>query len=67
MVRPPMFPDAKPQAPALEDKNRQRTEALFEAASRDRTRAVELKQELDRLGVFKRCENRFLNLFRKAE
>lgn len=42
-------------------------EALFERAARDRSKALELKQELDRLGVFPQYEDRFLDLFRKAE
>lgn len=46
----------------------QRTIAgLFEQAQHDRSKAYELKRELDRLGVFKEYEDRFLNLFRKAE
>jgi proteasome assembly chaperone (PAC2) family protein len=45
----------------------QRIEALFAAAHQDRSRAVALKQELDRLGVFKQYEDRFLDLFKKAE
>lgn len=43
-----------------------RIEELFEAASDDRSRALELKAELDRHDVFKRYEDRFLDLFRKA-
>jgi proteasome assembly chaperone (PAC2) family protein len=40
-------------------------EQLFEEAVRDRSKAFELKRELDRLGVFKEYEDRFLDLFRK--
>jgi proteasome assembly chaperone (PAC2) family protein len=43
----------------------QRIEALFEQAAKDRSKAFELKQELDRLGVFKDYEDRFLDLFKK--
>jgi proteasome assembly chaperone (PAC2) family protein len=43
-----------------------RIEELFGQATRDRSRAFELKQELDRLGVFKEYEDRFLDLFKKA-
>ena len=43
-----------------------RIEDLFGAARDDRTRADELKRELDRLGVFEEYENRFLDLFRKV-
>ncbi len=45
--------------------DRRRIEELFTQAARDRTKAFELKQELDRLGVFKEYENRFLDLFKK--
>ena len=41
-------------------------EELFTAAEGDHARADELKQELDRLGVFREYEDRFLDLFRKA-
>jgi proteasome assembly chaperone (PAC2) family protein len=46
--------------------DRNRLESLFEQASKDRSKAFELKQELDRLGVFKDYEDRFLDLFKKA-
>lgn len=42
-------------------------EGLFEQARHDRSKAYELKRELDRLGAFKEYEDRFLNLFRKAD
>jgi len=42
-----------------------RIEDLFEQAVRDRSKAFELKQELDRLGAFKDYEDRFLDLFKK--
>jgi proteasome assembly chaperone (PAC2) family protein len=42
-----------------------RIENLFQEAARDRSKAFELKQELDRLGVFKQYEDRFLDLFKK--
>ena len=44
----------------------QRIEKLFHQAEKDRAKAFELKQELDRLGVFKDYEDRFLDLFKKA-
>lgn len=44
-----------------------RIEALFDGAQKDRSKAFELKQELDRLGVFKNYEDRFLDLFKKGE
>lgn len=46
--------------------DRQRIEELFEQAAKDRSKAFELKQELDRLGVFKEYEDRFLDLFKKT-
>jgi proteasome assembly chaperone (PAC2) family protein len=44
-----------------------RIENLFEQAVKDRSKAFELKQELDRLGVFKDYEDRFLDLFKKPD
>jgi proteasome assembly chaperone (PAC2) family protein len=41
-----------------------RIEELFSAARDDRSRAYELKQELDRLGMFLEFEDRFLDLFK---
>jgi proteasome assembly chaperone (PAC2) family protein len=49
-------------APAAE----RRIEALFREAEEDRSKAFELKQELDRLGMFKEYEDRFLDLFKKG-
>jgi proteasome assembly chaperone (PAC2) family protein len=43
----------------------ERIERLFEQVAKDRSKAFELKQELDRLGVFKEYEDRFLDLFKK--
>ncbi len=45
--------------------DRQRIEDLFAQAVKDRSKAFELKQELDRLGLFKDYEDRFLDLFKK--
>jgi proteasome assembly chaperone (PAC2) family protein len=45
--------------------DRQRIVELFEQAGKDRSKAFELKQELDRLGIFKEYEDRFLDLFKK--
>jgi hypothetical protein len=47
--------------------NRGRVEELFDQAAKDRSKAFELKRELDRLGLFKEYEDRFLDLFKKAE
>ena len=45
----------------------ERIEKLFEIARDDRSRAYELKQELDRLDVFADYENRFLDLFKRSD
>ena len=47
--------------------DRQRIETLFESAAQDRSKAFELKQELDRLNVFKDYEDRFLDLFKPSD
>jgi uncharacterized protein len=56
--------------PAEEEKidpaHKKRIEQLFEQSARDRSKAFELKQELDRLGIFKDYEDRFLDLFKKT-
>lgn len=56
----------EPAEQALDYAARQRIEKLFEEARQDISRAGALKQELDRLGAFRRYENRFLDLFRRA-
>lgn len=47
--------------------DQERIEQLFKKASMDRSKAFELKQELDRLKVFKEYEDRFLDLFKKND
>jgi proteasome assembly chaperone (PAC2) family protein len=42
-----------------------RIEELFKQAAQNRSKAFELKQELDRLAIFKDYEDRFLDLFKK--
>jgi proteasome assembly chaperone (PAC2) family protein len=49
----------------LSDVDRKRLDQLFVQAKSDRKKAFELKQELDRLSVFKDYEDRFLDLFKK--
>lgn len=44
----------------------QHVESLFRDAALDRAKAIELKAELDRLGLFGRYEDRFLDLFKRA-
>jgi proteasome assembly chaperone (PAC2) family protein len=53
--------------PTLDLATRQDIERRFEEARHDPAKAVELKGLLDRLRVFHRYEDRFLDLFRKAE
>jgi hypothetical protein len=53
------------KTPRREAADRQRIEALFTEARNDRSRAYELKQELDRLGLFGEFEDRFLDLFKE--
>lgn len=55
--------DDKRLSPADE----QRIERLFEQARNNRSKAYELKRELDRLEVFDEYEDRFLDLFKKSE
>ncbi|MGE5194056.1 MAG: PAC2 family protein [Deltaproteobacteria bacterium] len=49
----------------LSSADKLRIERLFDEAGRDRSKAFQLKQELDRMGVFKEYEDRFLDLFKK--
>jgi len=51
----------------LDPESAARIEELFRRAAEDRSEALALKAELDRLGVFKRYEDRFLDLFKNAE
>jgi proteasome assembly chaperone (PAC2) family protein len=60
-------PSSKPQQPRMDYATRNRIEQLFQEARHDRSKAVRLKEELDRLGVFRQYEDRFLDLFRRAE
>jgi len=54
-----------PEREQLSSADEKRIETLFEQAAKDRSKAFELKQELDRLGLFKDYEDRFLDLFKK--
>lgn len=51
----------------LSPRDQRRVEALFKTAISDRSRAYELKQELDRLSVFAKYEDRFLDLFKDPD
>jgi len=55
----------QPSPPRLGNDDKQRIEELLATARHDRSRAYELKQELDRLKVFQEYEDRFLDLFKK--
>jgi proteasome assembly chaperone (PAC2) family protein len=58
-------PDPAEEGEAVSSTDRQRIDRLFDRAAKDRSKAFELKQELDRLGLFKEYEDRFLDLFKK--
>lgn len=63
---PPQPPEPREEPkrePMLSDEDSELVERLFQQAKSDRAKAFELKKELDRLGVFPRYEDRFLNLF----
>jgi hypothetical protein len=60
-------PAEEPAAePGVSEADRRLIEDLFEQSRTDRSRAYELKRELDRLGLFRQYENRFLDLFKTA-
>jgi uncharacterized protein len=54
------------EEPRLAPEDERRIEQLFEQARQDRSKAYELKGQLDRLGVFDLYEDRFLDLFKKS-
>jgi proteasome assembly chaperone (PAC2) family protein len=60
-------PEPEKAAPRLTPREKQHLDELFTAARRERTRAYELKQELDRLNVFHDYEDHFLDLFKDPE
>jgi uncharacterized protein len=60
------FQSESAEEEAVSAEDREGIERLFARAAKDRSRAFELKQELDRLGVFKEYEDRFLDLFKKS-
>ncbi len=53
--------------PKLSSVDEQQIERLFDQARHDKSKAFELKQELDRLEVFADYEDRFLDLFKKEQ
>jgi proteasome assembly chaperone (PAC2) family protein len=52
---------------AVKPADRERIEALFAEAIKNRSKAFELKHELDHLGLFKEYEDRFLYLFKESD
>jgi predicted ATP-grasp superfamily ATP-dependent carboligase len=63
---PPAAGPPEPPSPRDFRADRARIEDLFRQAAHDRSKTFELKRELDRTGLFKEYENRFLDLFRKT-
>jgi proteasome assembly chaperone (PAC2) family protein len=58
-----------PEPPAEERPGapeRENLERLFAQATQDRSKAYELKRELDRLGIYREYEDRFLDLFKRT-
>ncbi len=51
------------EEPRLNPENEHEIERLFKESRQDRSKAYELKQKLDQLGMFKEYEDRFLDLF----
>jgi len=62
--RQSLLRESRDRAPKSFTVDSKRIERLFEAARADRSRAYELKQELDRLSLFHEFEDRFLDLFK---
>lgn len=58
-------PVPEDEKPSAEDK--QHVESLFKQAVVDRSKAYELKRELDRLGMYREYEDRFLDLFKSSK
>lgn len=57
---------AEPAESDVPEEVSQRIEQLFEQVRKDRSKALDLKLELDRRGLFRRYEDRFLDLFKQA-
>jgi proteasome assembly chaperone (PAC2) family protein len=62
---PEFEPAAIDEGPGQEDLDL--IERLFRLARKNRTKAYELKRELDRLDLYREYEDRFLDLFKKPE
>ncbi len=69
--QPPSEEDSSEFEPSVEEgeeaapEDRDRIEQLLRQARQDRSKAYELKRDLDRLGLYKEYEDRFLDLFKK--
>jgi uncharacterized protein len=63
----PEFSAQPEEEPRISADDERRIDRLFESAREDRSKAYELKGELDRLGVFDLYEDRFLDLFKKPD
>ena len=63
----PEFSIQPEEEPRLSPADERKIQRLFENARENRSKAYELKGELDRLGVFDLYEDRFLDLFKKRE
>jgi DNA replication initiation complex subunit (GINS family) len=63
----PQPEELEEEVPHLDAQHQQKIERMFEEARADRSKAYLLKRELDRLKVFHDYEDRFLDLFKKAE
>lgn len=61
------FTTQEPDERHLDPDDERRIEELFEQAQKDRSKAYELKRQLDHLDVFREYEDRFLDLFKKPE
>ncbi len=59
-------PEESPEE-EIDAEDERRIEELFIQAQKDRAKAYELKHELDRLGVYRTYEDRFLDLFKKPD
>ncbi|HWB21024.1 MAG TPA: hypothetical protein VG711_12035, partial [Phycisphaerales bacterium] len=58
--------EAEDKNGGVDEATERRIDRMFERAKKDHSQAFGLKKELDRLGVFKKYEDRFLDLFKKA-
>jgi proteasome assembly chaperone (PAC2) family protein len=62
--KPPALPKGQKTAPAYII---EKIEQLFGEAKADRSKAIDLKKELDRWDLYKLYEDRFLDLFKKGQ